>query len=238
VPPSSIQSLVVRPAADTAAGTHVADLVAGIEGWLTEAEAQALYELARACTGRGAIVEIGSWKGRSTVCLATGSRAGAGGHVYAIDPHTGSAEHHAAFGEVDTVAEFRANVEGAGVAGLVTALVTTSLDAGAGFDRPVELLFVDGAHEYDAVRADLELWLPKVVDGGFVAVHDAFLEQSGPRRAIRELLAGACSDVHFVHSLFHARKRDRPSARDRIGARAALARQDLRERAQALRRAR
>jgi predicted O-methyltransferase YrrM len=234
--PSSVQSLVVPPAADTSAETRVAELVDGVEGWLTEAEARALYSLALACTGAGAIVEIGSWKGRSTICLASGSRDGGGGHVYAIDPHTGSPEHHAELGSVNTVDEFRANIAVAGVDHLVTPLVATSLDAGAGFDQPVELLFVDGAHEYDAVRADLELWLPKVVEGGFVAVHDSFIEQGGPRRAIRELLIGSSSDVHFVHSLFHARKRERPSTSERLRARAALARQDVRERAQALRR--
>src|SRR5438876_7135452 len=51
---------------------EVKRLVAGVPGWLTPNEGHALYEAARACTGRGVIVEIGSWKGKSTICLARG----------------------------------------------------------------------------------------------------------------------------------------------------------------------
>ena len=64
---------------------QLGDALRGVEGWLTEEESQTLYGLARACSGRGAIVELGSWKGRSTVSLALGSKAGAGAPVYAID---------------------------------------------------------------------------------------------------------------------------------------------------------
>ena len=38
-------------------------------GWLNEAEGLLLYRLARNCSGKGVIVEIGSWKGRSTIWL-------------------------------------------------------------------------------------------------------------------------------------------------------------------------
>ncbi|MCS6951010.1 MAG: class I SAM-dependent methyltransferase, partial [bacterium] len=64
-----------------------------VEGWLTVEEGELLYQLARACKGKGVIVEIGSFKGKSTIWLAKGSLAGAGVRVFAIDPHTGSEEH-------------------------------------------------------------------------------------------------------------------------------------------------
>lgn len=38
----------------------------GVEGWLTEREGRLLFDRASRCTGRGVIVEIGSWKGKST----------------------------------------------------------------------------------------------------------------------------------------------------------------------------
>ncbi len=44
-----------------------------IEGWLTEKEGIFLYKMANKCTGRGVIVEIGSWKGKSTIWLSLGS---------------------------------------------------------------------------------------------------------------------------------------------------------------------
>ena len=45
-------------------------------GWMNDAEGLLLYQLARKCSGKGVIVEIGSWKGRSTIWLGHGSRDG------------------------------------------------------------------------------------------------------------------------------------------------------------------
>ena len=39
----------------------------------------------------------------------------------------------------------------------------------------IGVLVIDGAHHYEAVRADLELYVPKVVPGGYV-----FLDDYGP----------------------------------------------------------
>jgi hypothetical protein len=39
----------------------------GLPGWLSDEEAVALYDFAKACTGRGVIVEIGSFKGRRCI---------------------------------------------------------------------------------------------------------------------------------------------------------------------------
>ena len=38
-----------------------------VEGWLTEREGRLLFNLARKCSGKGVIVEIESWKGKSTI---------------------------------------------------------------------------------------------------------------------------------------------------------------------------
>src|SRR5215218_9929513 len=69
---------------------EVKQTIADVEGYLTEQEGKLLYELAGGGTAPGVIVEIGSWKGKSTICLALGSKAGQGKIIYAIDPHTGS----------------------------------------------------------------------------------------------------------------------------------------------------
>ena len=62
-----------------------------VKGLLEEEEGEFLYNIAKDCKGRkGAIVEIGSWKGRSTICLGKGSKAGNKIKIYAIDPHRGT----------------------------------------------------------------------------------------------------------------------------------------------------
>ena len=151
---------------------RVKPLIADVPGWLTDEEGEALYELARRCTGRGVIVEIGSWKGKSTICLGLGSRAAKGVRIYAVDPH---ADYR--FGD------FKANVERAGIADLVTPVSSLSQDAAPGFDEPIELLFVDGSHVESDVRTDFDQWVPKVVDGGWVAFHDTTWT-AGPRKVV------------------------------------------------------
>ena len=62
-------------------------LTEGIEGWLTDAQARTLWDAAIRIGARGAVVEIGSFRGRSTIVLALA--VGARGRVVAIDPHGG-----------------------------------------------------------------------------------------------------------------------------------------------------
>jgi predicted O-methyltransferase YrrM len=186
---------------------RVKPLIADVPGWLTDEEGEALYELARGCSGSGAIVEIGSWKGKSTICLGLGSRAGAGARIFAIDPH---ADYR--FGD------FKSNVERAGIADLVTPIASLSQAAADGFDEPIELLFVDGSHEYDLVLEDFERWVPKVVDGGWVAFHDTTWT-AGPRKVVGQAIyrGRMFTDVRFVvGSLTMGCKVGRNALRDRI----------------------
>jgi len=182
-----------------------------VEGWLSDAQGRALFRAAADTRGRGAIVEIGSWKGRSTTWLASGARL-AGHGVYAIDPHRRSREYP----EAETEAEFLANLARNGLAAVVEPLVMTSDDAAARIAGPVELLFIDGDHSYEAVRRDAELWLPRLIDGGTVMFHDvATAAYSGPRRVVREMV---CRSPLFhrigrVGSMIVARRTGRRSPR-------------------------
>jgi MMP 1-O-methyltransferase len=186
--------------------THVKPLIADIPGWLTDEEGEALYELARACRGEGVIVEIGSWKGKSTVCLGLGSQAGKSVSVYAIDPH---ADYR--FGD------FKQNVERAGIKEVVRPIAALSQAAAGDFDEPIELLFVDGSHEYDLVLDDFEQWVPKVIDGGWVAFHDTTWTE-GPRKVVGAAVYRSrhFKDLRFVvGSMTVARKVERNTLRDR-----------------------
>jgi predicted O-methyltransferase YrrM len=188
----------------------VKELIKDVPGWLSDEEGEALYELARQCTGRGVIVEIGSWKGKSTICLGLGSRAGKGVRIFAIDPHA-DYRH----------GEFKDNIERAGIADLVTPLKGLSQAVAGGFAEPIELLFVDGSHEEDDVREDFEKWVPKVVEGGIVAFHDTTWH-GGVRKVVAEKIYGSrqFKDVRFViGSTTVARKVAENTAADRLHAR-------------------
>jgi predicted O-methyltransferase YrrM len=145
----------------------------GIEGWCTAAERALLYRLARHGPGAGAIVEVGSWKGLSTIFLAAGSRAAGREPVRAVDSFRGSplVPDSLATGTLD---EFRRNLVDAGVADHVEVVVADSTRAGAEWQGgPVRLLYLDANHDYEAVARDLAAWQPWVMPGGVVAFHDA-----------------------------------------------------------------
>ena len=190
---------------------HARQRAAGVEGWLSDAQGRALFMAAAKTTGRGAIVEIGSWKGRSTTWLASGARL-AGQSVYAIDPHRRSREYP----EEETLDEFLATLARNGLADVVEPLVMTSEEAAARVAGPVELLFIDGDHAYDAVRRDAELWLPRLSDGGIVMFHDAATAAyDGPRRVVRQMV---CRSPRFdgitrVGSMLVARRTARRGGR-------------------------
>lgn len=179
-----------------------------VDGWLQPAEGTFLYEVARNCKGRGVIVEIGSWKGKSTIWLAKGSKAGNNTKVYAIDPHIGSSENIEKLGIVWTYPEFRHNIENAEVEDIVISIPKTSEDAAREWDgKPIELLWIDGAHEYEMVKLDFDLWSPYLVEGGIIAFHDT-TGWEGPRRLVKEELYTSpnYTDVRFINSLTYARK--------------------------------
>lgn len=181
----------VRMTADLAQEAERArQCAAAIEGWLSDAQGRTLFDAAAATSGRGAIVEIGSWKGRSTTWLASGARL-AGRRVYAVDPHRHSREDPRA----TTLDEFVGNLARNALADVVEPLIMTSEEAAARIAGPVELLFIDGDHSYEAVQRDAELWLPRLTDGGLVMFHDvATAAYTGPRRVVREMV---CRNPRF-----------------------------------------
>jgi len=161
--------------------------VASIEGWLTKAEGLFLYNSARKVKSENAVVEIGSWKGKSTICFGRGLQDGNNGKAYAVDPHIGSSEHQKMFGRVDTFEEFRQNISKAGVDKYIEPIRDTSKNAAENFTEPVGFIFIDGAHEYKFVNLDFNIWFPKVIDGGLIAFHDSFLFL-GPNLVTTKLL--------------------------------------------------
>jgi hypothetical protein len=57
-----------------------------LDGWLTDAEAFSLYHMASVLKRDATVVEIGSWQGKSSYCIASGLKSGI---LYAIDPFNG-----------------------------------------------------------------------------------------------------------------------------------------------------
>lgn len=149
----------------------------GVEGWLSDAQAHRLWEAAARVRAPGQIVEVGSFRGRSTIVLAAGSADGV--DLVAIDPHAGGDRGpqeitpDADRGGQDFAA-FHANLRRAGVEGRVRHVRARSLDALDAIEGDVDLLYVDGAHRYRPARADIERLGARVKPGGAMLVHDSF----------------------------------------------------------------
>jgi hypothetical protein len=157
------------------------------EGMISVAEARLLYELAREVV-TGCIVEVGSYRGRSTIALARGSQAGHNVPVFAFDPHEESVGILGGkFGPEDRAWFFR-NMLRSGCYRIVRLVELSSAVVSAGWHRPVSLLWIDGDHSYEGVRSDFDCWLPHLVPGAAIALDDATDERIGPCRVIRELL--------------------------------------------------
>jgi hypothetical protein len=185
----------------------IEDILTSVDGWLNPKEARLLYRLASECKARGAIVEIGSWKGKSTICLARGSLAGGKAKIHAIDPHTGSPEHSKQFGVVWTFDEFRRNIENARMTDMVEPHVDFSDAVAKRFDLPVELIFIDGLHEYEGVKIDFDSWFPKVIGHGHMAFHDTTCWPGVLRVMCEDVFKSRhFRKVRFVKSIVHAEK--------------------------------
>jgi len=173
-------------------------IVAGVEGWLLDDEVELLYRLASGVTS-GTIVEIGSYRGKSTVTLALGSRDHYRVPVYAVDPHetfTGAMGFQ--FQPADRTAFLR-NIVRCEVSEIVRVVNLPSCVAAAGWNRPVELLWIDGDHRYESVKQDLNCWERHLAPGARVALHDSTDPNLGPQQAIREAIeAGRFEPLELV----------------------------------------
>ena len=163
----------------------------GIEGWLSDDQARRLWEAAHTLEPPARIVEIGSFRGRSTIVLAQAAADGV--DVVAIDPHAGSdrgpqeIETDAATGDSDHE-RFIANLERAGVRARVRHVREFSQDALPAVEGEIDLLYVDGAHRYGPARDDIVAWGARVRPGGTMLIHDSFSSVGVTAAILRHLV--------------------------------------------------
>jgi predicted O-methyltransferase YrrM len=153
------------------------DAVADVVGWMSPDQAQRLYDAAARTTAGQQIVEIGSFRGRSTIVLA--SAAADGVDVVAIDPHAGNdrgpqeIEGFAAEA-ADDHQVFLSNLAAAGVGDRIRHVRAFSDAAHDHVHGTIDVLYIDGAHRFRPARADIRDWGARVSPGGTMLIHDSF----------------------------------------------------------------
>jgi predicted O-methyltransferase YrrM len=175
-----------------------------VPGFLGEKEARFLGLLAACTPASGVIVEIGSFKGKSTVMLASVAAHYGMGPVVAIDPHTAPAVTDPAVEQgSSSFDEFLSSLRSAGVESRVEVHRAHSREVATLWSRPIRLLWIDGDHTYAGAKEDFDGFSPHLSNRAVVAFHDALHAFEGPIRVfVEDVLRGdRFGPAGFVQSI-------------------------------------
>ena len=153
-----------------------------IDGYLLFEEIEELVRLAQ--EAKDCIVEIGSYKGKSTIALAYGSQVGEGVPIYAIDPHDSYIDIGGGTFKPSDSIEFLRNIINYNCACFINIINLPSDIIAKVWYKIIDLLFIDGDHTYNVVRNDFENWKQHVKNDGCIVMHDS--NWPGPARVIEE----------------------------------------------------
>ncbi|MDD5502451.1 MAG: class I SAM-dependent methyltransferase [Candidatus Thermoplasmatota archaeon] len=135
-------------------------------------EGQHLAWLASRVKSEHAIVELGSYKGKSACYLGAGSRAGCGAHVYAVDLWDKGETTIERARRPGVLENWKMQVGKMKLNNIIHFIQGHSVETAKTWEKPVGLLFHDAGHSYEEVRADFEAWGKFIVIGGWIAFHD------------------------------------------------------------------
>jgi cephalosporin hydroxylase len=167
------------------------------------------------------IIEVGTWKGRSAIGMAKlVKKFGLDCEIVCVDTWLGSPEHwlneqagwHDALrihhGLPHLYWVFLANVMHEGCADIITPLPNTSQNAAAILARlkvRAEFCYIDAAHEYAEVLADLRAYWPLLEPGGYL-MGDDYIGWPGVTRAADEFAAEMGCELVGERGKFFIRK--------------------------------
>jgi len=193
-----------------------------IRGFMPPDEGRALHNHASTVAVEGPFLEVGSYCGKSTVYLGAAA-CQRGRLLFAVDHHRGSEENQPGWewhdpdlvdpesGLIDTLPEFRSTIRDSGLDGTVVAVVGDSASVAAAWGTPLALLFIDGGHGAKPAHADYQGWVPHLVEGGTLLIHDVFPDPADGGRPPfeiyqRAVVSGAFEELDSVGSLRSLRR--------------------------------
>ena len=166
------------------------------EGWFYGDDIKAYRMLAENIKDGGTICELGSWQGRSLCSIADIIKR-KGLRVIAVDTFEGTVNEgdmHSFAKDHDLCDIFASNLERFGIKAEIYKMTTN--EASQMVDEPIDLLFIDADHSYEAVKQDIENWKSKVTT--YIAGHD-FNTWEGVTKAVKE----AYPNVQSIGSVWY-----------------------------------
>lgn len=183
----------------------IAPAVERIDGYLVPGQERFLFDKVMSLPNDAAILEVGSYLGRSTAAMAFAC-AGTQRHIYCIDTFFGN---EGPMGKTeDFLDTWQANLRQYDLERYVTALPGYSYEVLPNWNgKPkVDFAFLDGSHEYRDVLRDLEMTYPLVKTEGWIALHDVEPGWPGPWRVWRQSAMPVLTSHQYSSSLACGRK--------------------------------
>ncbi len=165
-----------------------------VPGMVSAESGKFLYTMCALQQTEGAVVEIGSWQGRSTSFLARAVAETGNGPFYAVDHFKGNVgkENFYVVGSSDLSdlrGNFEANMKRLGLWDSVELLDMPNSEAVEKIEEQIRYLFIDGDHTKAGVEKDIELFVPKLAAGALVVFDDYEANFAGLVEAANALVA-------------------------------------------------
>lgn len=149
----------------------------------------ALYSWANEVGVNGYAVEVGTFSGENAVIMAKYFN-----RVVTIDPWLNGYDKDDHASSADMAEVEKKYLERTEPFINISHIKLPSIEASKQFDdESVDLVYLDGDHQTDAVVADIDAWKPKVRKGGILAGHDINMEKV--HNALKQRLMGATAKV-------------------------------------------
>ena len=184
------------------------ELAESVKGFMPVDEGLALNLHGASLDIDGPLLEVGSYCGKSAIYLGSAAKK-TGRLLFSVDHHRGSEENQPGWewhdpeivdsetGLIDTLPEFRRNINKAGLENNVVAVVGDSPAIAKNWTTPLALLFIDGGHGSEPAHADYENWVPKLLMGGKLLIHDVFENPKDGGRPPFEIFQRALASQSF-----------------------------------------
>jgi len=165
----------------------IEEVIGRVKALNTKEERAAFYKYAKDVPDGGIIVDIGTAAGGSAFVFTMVSKPKV--KVYTIDPNKNL--------------DFLARRKEIGLEKKLIFINKTSEDTAKGWNKKIDLLFIDGIHNYLGVMNDFTWFKKFMVEGGIVMFHDYYLYRDTIGKAVDEIIeTGEVEKIEIVDSLY------------------------------------